>query len=443
MWIRVLLAGPLVVAAMLQHRPFWQQSAIMFLAFFGARLVELGVDTWRSAPARAHLALLAGLGLALGAVAALVAPLMAHEKRSALVFPAQPPHSAPPVDRPIQRAGTWKAVSINHHRACAIRDDATLWCWGHITASAEQHVDSPRPIPGLANVTAVSVGFASTCALVEGHAWCFGSNYAGEDGVPPIDSHDFRAEPVRVPITDDLVAVSVGTFHACALAVNGTVWCWGSNDKGQLGFAPGIQRTNLDAKPSEAVAPARVAIPPASAIAAGDGVSCAIGRDDGNVRCWGDIGLRNSMGDSDLAPPTVVDGLRAVTALAVGSGQICVLAEEASPTCWGDSADYDHAQRSVPGSRNLYAHDEAHGAIALGVGARHACAVLNNGETRCWGANYQGQLGNGRRDDDKHEPRGVRVEGVPAFVSVAAGELETCGLTATGELWCWGHAVTR
>jgi alpha-tubulin suppressor-like RCC1 family protein len=96
--------------------------------------------------------------------------------------------------------------------------------------------------------------------------------------------------------------------------------------------------------------------------------------------------------------------------------------------------------RRQRGPRALYAHDELRGATALGVGHSHACAVLGNGETRCWGADYQGQLGNGRREDvHTHELRGVPVVGVPRLTSVAAGELETCGLTATGEMWCWGH----
>ena len=49
----------------------------------------------------------------------------------------------------------------------------------------------------------------------------------------------------------------------------------------------------------------------------------------------------------------------------------------------------------------------------------------------------QGQLGDGTRTASPK--RGVTVAGVPPLTQIVASELESCGLTSTGQLWCWGH----
>lgn len=74
--------------------------------------------------------------------------------------------------------------------------------------------------------------------------------------------------------------------------------------------------------------------------------------------------------------------------------------------------------------------------MALGVGSRHACRVTADGGVVCWGRADAGQLGIGSTP-----VRSLPVAapaGEVRFVSVAAGGLHTCALTAEGEAWCWG-----
>lgn len=71
--------------------------------------------------------------------------------------------------------------------------------------------------------------------------------------------------------------VAVGTSHACALAADGLVRCWGRNLYGALGDGTAVDRT----------APVAVALPPgAVSIAVGESHSCASMRDN-TVFCWG------------------------------------------------------------------------------------------------------------------------------------------------------------
>src|SRR5262249_43581581 len=88
------------------------------------------------------------------------------------------------------------------------------------------------PWPGC--VAEVSAGFARTCARREGGTlWCWGANDFGQlgDGTR-VD------KPLPVQVTAlgaSVVEVSAGGWHTCVRKSDGTVWCWGLNETGQLG----------------------------------------------------------------------------------------------------------------------------------------------------------------------------------------------------------------
>lgn len=89
----------------------------------------------------------------------------------------------------------------------------------------------------------------------------------------PPPSTATQAPPPTLLVSD----VSVSERHACALASNGDVWCWGANDSKQ------VATTTVDPQTS----PVRVPLPQAaSAVVAADYASCAI-LSDGRRACWG------------------------------------------------------------------------------------------------------------------------------------------------------------
>ena len=74
------------------------------------------------------------------------------------------------------------------------------------------------------------------------------------------------------------------------------------------------------------------------------------------------------------------------------------------------------------------------------AGGAHTCRLTAAGAAWCWGYGYFGQLGDGNfyTGDPYGSPAPVAVGGGHTFVSLIAGLLHTCGLTAAGEAWCWG-----
>src|ERR1043165_8003394 len=70
--------------------------------------------------------------------------------------------------------------------------------------------------------------------------------------------------------------IAAGAAHTCSIRTDGTVWCWGLNNHGQLG-----DNTIIDS-----ATPVQVSgVTGAKTLVAGDNHTCAIA--DGGVWCWG------------------------------------------------------------------------------------------------------------------------------------------------------------
>ena len=75
------------------------------------------------------------------------------------------------------------------------------------------------------------LGIALAVVLSGGCDWVFRIDRLPEIEVPPIDAP---------PIARQWISITSGQYHTCAIAMDQTLWCWGRNDKGQLGDGSGI-----------------------------------------------------------------------------------------------------------------------------------------------------------------------------------------------------------
>src|SRR5258705_551577 len=71
-------------------------------------------------------------------------------------------------------------------------------------------------------------------------------------------------------------------------------------------------------------------------------------------------------------------------------------------------------------------------------GFRHTCGLLGSGAAYCWGFNGNLQLGTGAANDRDTLPR--VVSGSHAFARIDAGQFHTCGVTTSGDAYCWGSS---
>jgi alpha-tubulin suppressor-like RCC1 family protein len=147
---------------------------------------------------------------------------------------------------------------------CAVTSQGEARCWGRDTAgqlgdgpsadtcqSVAFGADACRPIPtpvstgtGLGTVVQIAGGLDHTCALADdGTVWCWGDNQWGQLGHGVIGGAEDA--PVQVADLTNIRAIALGDYHTCARHQDGTAWCWGRNDAGQLGNADAGQSSNV------------------------------------------------------------------------------------------------------------------------------------------------------------------------------------------------------
>jgi alpha-tubulin suppressor-like RCC1 family protein len=157
-----------------------------------------------------------------------------------------------PMERPRQVSGThqWDDVSAGYRYSCGRLPDLSVRCWGANVYAGQRGgmlgdgsmVARPAPVLIAAGSTAftyVGAGFFSACALSdEGDAWCWGTNHSGEvgdGGASELPASTNHATPVKVTGGHKFAALAMSKLNACGIKQSGEVWCWGSNQFGQLG----------------------------------------------------------------------------------------------------------------------------------------------------------------------------------------------------------------
>jgi hypothetical protein len=148
-------------------------------------------------------------------------------------------------------------ISMGSQHTCALLDDGTAWCWGQNrngelalgTATMQDTTERlvPTEVPNLTDVAEIHLGARHSCARRnDGTVWCWGSNDLGQLGDGMVDHPeaqcmngtsliDCSSIPVQVMGIEDAVGLDVGRQHSCAIRMGGTVWCWGNNDAYEVG----------------------------------------------------------------------------------------------------------------------------------------------------------------------------------------------------------------
>ncbi len=331
------------------------------------------------------------------------------------------------------------AIAAGGSHACALRASGSVVCWGANTDGqlgdgSTNPGRAPVAVVGLTDARSLAVGAQHSCAVrAGGEVVCWGDGASGQlgDGFA-LD----RSSPVTVLGVTGATRVVAGNGHSCALRDDGTVLCWGRNDAGQLG------RGTLS--PSALAPAAVVGLTNASALVASAMGACAV-RADGTVSCWGSNErgeLGNGGGPLSASTPQPVTGLTTVAALATSasSQHVCALRTDGGISCWGDN----RARQIVDSGTVLRAATPLRitltGTVTgIATGASHSCVALLAGGVRCWGANAEGQLGDGTTVD-----RGAAapVDALTDSAALAAGDQHTCSLDSRGAVSCWGRNVS-
>ncbi|WP_224371256.1 RCC1 domain-containing protein [Hyalangium versicolor] len=387
----------------------------------------------------------------------------------------------PPTKAPVQAGRCVSQIAAGGSSACALLRDGTPWCWGSHPPGArgtegdtqDKRELSPQPLRLLAgNAVELSVALDIACVRTfTGAGYCAGGNLDfseaayGEPGGHPVRiqrlegaAELYGAQCARVtdgslacwsllgPLTsstDGLFAtrweestpgvaqVATGGGFTCALRRDGTLWCWGANESGQLGagdVTPHPGPTRVSKLPLEVVS-----------VAAGTSHACAALR-DGSLWCWGRSEY-GALGQGDVrssSVPIPISGMSEVVRVAAGVDKTCAWKKDGSLWCFGELLEEEPfpALARVP----VEMKELGHHVEEVVFGFRHTCARISGeggeGNVLCWGENTEGQSGSAK-PSALSSP--LRVSGLKGqAVALAAGDRFTCAITTDGSAWCWG-----
>jgi alpha-tubulin suppressor-like RCC1 family protein len=342
-------------------------------------------------------------------------------------------------DAPAKKPARWLTVKSATRHGCGIREDGhRLYCWGRNNYGQLGTGDKtprirPTAVQGLGPVLGVTTGGRHSCAIVKTgrRVRCWGKNEHGQLGD---GTRTDRSAPVAVADLDNVIALSAGAEHTCALQEEGTLRCWGKNAHGQLG----IGQAGADQTRPAVIKDLRAVV----SLTTGGYHSCALTAND-SLFCWGknDVG-QLGVGDKALRKlPTTVQGLRGVTRVDAAGAHTCALDRQGALWCWGDNASGQlgdgRTQASAEPVRVQRLAKVTRIAAGGGYLGGHGCAVTEKKQLYCWGHNLHGQLG--------QEPSRARllqptlVKGLGPVSRVTAGGLHTCAIEEGGRLLCFGR----
>lgn len=352
--------------------------------------------------------------------------------------------------------------NVGEASACSL-SDGTLYCWGenafgNYGGPGADHASPFAP-------AAVQLGFVEMargpssqffCGIKDDRgALCWGRGGFGMTGRGMLDQ--FRNNP-PAPVSGGIswAEITTGRLSACGVSVAGEGYCWGSNQRGEIGRASvplGTTGNPASLTPGPALLDGGLTW---KSVVAGWLHACGITADR-DAYCWGDnsrgqLGLGTIDNMTSHRSPAPVAGGHKFIQLSLGATHTCGVTLQHQVLCWGENATgqagdgttTDVATPTVVGGRQRFFYVAAGSDFAVGgnvpppVGgqavAGHTCALTPAGEAWCWGWNGAGQLGDGSTMSSLVP---VAVAGGLRFNSLSLGGTASCGRRAN-RIWCWG-----
>lgn len=312
----------------------------------------------------------------------------------------------------------WQTVSAGANHSCAARTDGTVWCWG---ADVRGQLGQGHAVGGPVRVgptndwLSVNASASGSCGVrANGTLWCWGDGIElpvqvgsettwqslnGRIGLRSDGSAwNLSVEiPAKLGVTTEWNSIAVSGSHTCVVRPNGTLWCRGGNDQGQLGDGSTTTRADF------------VQV--------------------GSANDWSRVAAAGTYG-SDPSGTTV------------NWGHTCGVRTSGDLWCWGGNINGEVGDGTLTDRSQPVQIQPAGVWQSVSMGIWYTCALRRDGSLWCWGRDEFGQLGNGVKGTDRFPYLStsvpMREQTASTWRSVDGGDWSACGIKFDHTLWCWG-----
>ncbi len=222
---------------------------------------------------------------------------------------------------------------------------------------------------------------------------------------------------------------ATGAGFSLAVCNNGTVYSWGREFSGQLGYS-----TNGIEHPIPHLV---TGLSNVLAVAAGKEHSFAI-KSDGTVWTWGKnettFLTNNVIGGFWNAGQAI--GLNGITTISSGEDYSLALKNDGTVWAAGINTFGQLGNGTVVSNNTAGQVIGLTGIVKIVAGRFHSIALKNDGTVWTWGTNGYGQIGNGTSGNYISTP--VKVIGLSNVKAISASEFSSFALKNDGTVWQWG-----
>jgi hypothetical protein len=366
-------------------------------------------------------------------------------------------------------------MSVGAWSACALSPANLTLCWGD-NATALPYRQYGNASVG-SSLTPVFVGGPSLVSMGVGSGHfhcginsvntgiCWGRSGSGQ--IPNGTAGAIANNPTTMAGGISWRAIKASRVSGCGVSVTGAGYCWGLNQRGEIGSTAVPLPTPGSPGPPVVFSVITITTTPHlidggfnwKSVVAGWLHACGI-TVSGDAYCWGDnqtgqlgVGTIDTVSGSHRTPALVSGGHHWIQ-LALGTRSTCGITDTHQAYCWGENGEGQLGNGSVGAPASvpmLVASALRFSFISVSSGfgdgsavpvppvggqgnIGFACALTERGEAYCWGWNGNGSLGDGTAVDHSTP---VQVLGGHIFTNLAAGGSQACG-AFFNQIWCWG-----
>ena len=313
-----------------------------------------------------------------------------------------------------------------------------MYTWGRnnsasLGLSDSTYRSSPTQVGSATNWKLVSVGTYETSAIkTDGTLWYWGRNYFGAAGLN--DSNQSKNIPTQIGTNTNWNLSTIGTYAHLAIKTDGTLWAWGSNQRGTMG-------NNAAQIGTGASSPVQIGTNTNWSLVDHSGYSVLAIKTNGTLWAWGnnfygEVGL--GAGDTtNRSSPTQVGTNTNWSLIKNGQYQNAAIKTDGTLWTWGYN---NYGQLGNNSMNTIYSPTQVGSATnwrSINCIDHMAIAIKTDGTLWTWGRNQNGQLGHG---NTVYQSSPTQVGTATNWKTCSASRLGPSMATKTdGTLWTWGN----